>query len=190
LKCSASSRVSFTLSVFAKLGCKLPPFIKAGDIAQGDEVQKNELSLRLLDHFITLKACNSALKTENPDLGVTHCDNMSKDYLDPLIRWFDAIAQKYASKVSNLYSDLADGRVFCLVLHYYFPDFINYKSIQDSSFSEDSSEKNNMNSFYSFTSHEKAQRMKISKIRRNYKLINEALEKILGMPKISTIIIL
>jgi hypothetical protein len=185
LNISPLQRISFSLNLFSRHGCRIPPFIKASEILRGDQTQKKELAARLLNHFVVQSSMNNVHQNEDMNrIGgiLTVFLDSSSDFSDPMINWFNFVSQKYETRVNNLYTDLADGKIFCFVLHYYFPSLVNFKLIQDSKEEQESFNYDSIQKFYSFTPYEKVRQIKILKLRKNFKIIEDALEKIGGVP--------
>ena len=47
-----------------------------------------------------------------------------------LLGWCQAVAGKFAISVENLESSLEDGRVLCLLIHYYHPELVRWKELK------------------------------------------------------------
>ena len=55
---------------------------------------------------------------------------MDEQLAAALMGWCGAVAHCYKLRVHNLTTALADGRILCLLVHYYYPTLLPHKEIK------------------------------------------------------------
>lgn len=123
----------------------------------------------------------------DPEASADSNDTESNAAFCAIIRWCQAIAWHYEVPVYNLTSCLADGRVLCLLVHYYHPSILPVKHIRKTTanFLDNSLSKTSLDEFMDKSSLTKSELQQgLSGEQRNFITLKRACACIGGIPMI------
>ena len=137
--------VSTAIKALKKFGVPISDDVAAHHIVDGHR----EMVLKLM-WFVVAHCClNDILDVERVQLEIHRLEQsqgvapgsqsttldddestVNNDYRDVLLRWANAVCYSFGFRASNLTDDFADGKAFCLLIHYYHPDLIRLDEIR------------------------------------------------------------
>lgn len=182
----------FSLKYLKKLGLRVPPFLKASQIATGDEETAKELCWLIFQKFRLYELGSSQLlKSEISSFGKSidvYLDYPCDDALNTIRNWFLlACSQAKISFIGKFPESITDISILCQLMAYYVPELMSRDDICLQASSESQCVNNFSNgyyvsNFYPITSDATAERERIRCNRRNLRLLIENARSLGGVP--------